>query len=187
MALQRYVTIENRCPEAVTVNLRVPRPKKGKPPSFRKRLRIKPGESSPPLPYLLVAGTSTWRALIVQKCLKFIDSFSLPRFFELENLSPKPLAFRVSPTAPPEKKRVARLKIKPGARSHAVDIKSLSKPRVDRLVGQGVLRLKPSRIIAPPLRGAPVVGSYFGEDVYVCYKCGRPIVFRGYPPRPVHI
>lgn len=63
MELSPFVTVENRCTETVTVHIRVLRPKKGPPPPFPKRIKIKPQHQSPPLPYALVVGTPSWRIL----------------------------------------------------------------------------------------------------------------------------
>ena len=187
MSLLRYVVVENHCAESITVRLRVPKPKKGKPSRFPRSVPVPPGHKSPLLPYAMVVGTPSWDSLSLLGCVRLVTARALPRFYRLQNLSAQPIALRLAPPGPPDKRRVTRLKILPGAKSRPVNLASLPRSRVEGLVERGTIKLDPVPYLAPPTRPAPIAASFFGEDVYICYKCGRPIVFRGYPPRPIHV
>lgn len=187
MDLSHFVNVINNCSKTITVQIRVPRPKKGPPPPIPKSIKVRPNHESGPLPYAHVVGTQSWDALHDLGCVEFVRTRSLARFYSIENVSDQPIKLKVSPKAPPEKKRVATIAIKPGRKSRPLDIKSISRARVDSLLDRKAIRLNPVKYIGPRVGPEPAVGSYFGENVYVCYKCGRPIVFRGYPPRPIHI
>ena len=185
MTLLKYITIENRCSDPITVHLRVLRPKKGL--ATPAKITVLPGYPSSPIPYALLAGTPDWDSLSRIKCVKLVETRTLPPFHIIQNVTSRPLDIRVSPPAPREKKRVTTLHIRPGRKSPPISLRAVSRSRLDRLVDLGSLKVEPVSYLAPTTRPAPVAATYFGEDVYICYKCGRPIVFRGHPPTPIHV
>ena len=68
------------------------------------------------------------------------------------------------------------------------DKRSISQPRrIESLVKKKVVGILPVYDIGPSTGRGKSIASYVDEDVYICYKCGGPIVFRVSPPTPVHI
>jgi hypothetical protein len=187
MSEPEYVKVTNNCPEKITVYLRYPRPRKGslKGPGW---FTLISSQSSHPLPLHFLVGAKGWESLKNRACVH-IESVSFePRFVRIANLSGATIELAVVPTAKVAKKRKTTLTIRPGRESRTVDIQSVTqRQRLNNFVKRGQVTVAPVYDIGPSTGRSHAVGSYAAEDVYICYKCGGPIVFRGFPPTPVHI
>ncbi|MFQ5903711.1 MAG: hypothetical protein ACE5JO_08475, partial [Candidatus Binatia bacterium] len=86
------------------------------------------------------------------------------------------------------KKKARRAKVvtvRPGQVSKPIHIASVvQKRRLKSLARRKTVRITPLAYIGPRVGDRPAAGSYGYEDVYICYDCGGPIVFRGSPPVP---
>lgn len=145
---------------------------------------LQPRQSSHPLPQHFLDGAKGWDKLRARDCVIIETVPFQPRFAQIENLSPEPLELLVRP-AP---KRETVLKVKPGKKSKTVDVRSIAqRRRLRKLVEKDEAAVIFDDEIGPALGYGRAVGSYGTEGVYRCYECGGPIVFRGHPPRPIHI
>lgn len=190
-----WVQVKNDCAENVTVYLRHPRPKKAHQKLITSFI-LRPREASRPYQQARLVGAKDWDELSSRECIKIVPVPFEPRFVQVKNLTPEPLLLEVNlPRKPEEPERTATITIRPLATSRLVDVTSIAKPRrVKNLAKKRRVLIIPNLDIgpisgpadtaAPP---AGVIGSYGDEEVYVCYDCGGPIVFRYMPPVPIHI
>ena len=187
MAEPAYLKVRNNCREKITVYLRYPRPKRQsvkRPSSFT----LRPRESSHPLPRHFLDGARGWASLTKKDCVTIEIVPFKSRFVQVTNLSPRTLELLVRPAPKRVPEREALLKVKPGKKSRPVDVRSIAqRRRLSKLVELGEAAISPIYEIGPSTGRGGAVASYADEDVYVCYDCGGPIVFRGSPPSPVHI
>lgn len=185
-----YVVVTNHCPEKVRIFFRYVREIRA-----RKRekvsITLRSGEKSPAIPYARIVGAKDWELIKQRTCVQIEETAYEPGFIFLENKTNEtisiPLTVSVAKEGRPRHK--TSLDIGPHSVSKPIDRKSLAK-RVafNEMVSDNKIRVRPFIDIGPSFSLNPgVVGSFYGEDVYICYKCGRPIVFRDYPPTPIHI
>jgi hypothetical protein len=182
-----YVRVVNDCPGPVVIYLRRRRPKKGQPIGVPS-LKLLPGEKTRAVPRQWLVGAKGWEKLRKTDCV-IIESVEFkPRFVEFLNSSRELLQIVVRVPRPKAPPRLAKVTLKPRQRSRVVDLKTVrDKKRLDELMAAGKLEAFPTLTIGAPMGRGKAVGSYYGENVYTCHKCGGPIVFRGAPPTPVHV
>ena len=176
------VKVVNNCTSAVRVYLRFVRPKRGgdrRPTSFD----IEPGQESRPIPRRLLAGARDWSRLQSNSCIQIESVAFDPRYIRLLNESSKPISLTLRPR---KAKAPKTLVIRPDKKSRVLDVSAVPKPRLRELQRKGQLSVIPVYEIGPA-GTSQSRGWSDGEDVYTCYECGGPIVFRGSPPTPVHI
>lgn len=190
MAEISYVIITNNCPEKIKIFFRYVREIKA-----RKREKVSitlhPGETSPAIPYTRIVGAKDWELIKQRICVQIQEIAHDPRFIYLENRSDETISIPITVSVAKEGKprHKTSLDVKPHSVSKPLDKKSLSrKVAFNKLISDNKISVRPFIDVGPSLSLNPeVVGSFYGEEVYICYKCGRPIVFRGYPPTPIHI
>jgi hypothetical protein len=183
-----YATIKNNCNEAITVHIRYPRPMKESLGKHHNEIALLPNEKTDPLPYHLLIGAKGWKALLETDCVLIEVIEFEPRFATILNVSKETLNIAVTPDVDTEKKKPASVRVSPKKAARSLDRKSIDKPsELRRLEAEEKIIITPIRYIGPPTDAKGSVGSLFGESVYSCYKCGGPIIFRGSPPRPIHI
>lgn len=189
MSQPECLIITNNCREKIKVFLRYTRPKKRsvkRPSSYT----LRPGESLFPIVRHLLEGAKNWDLIKNKDCVAIESVPFEPRFVEILNKSDEQLELVVRPSPKParEKKRKAALKVKPGEKSRPVEVRSITqRQRLSKLVKKGEAEVIPVYEIGPSTGRGGAVASYAYDDVYTCYKCGGPIIFRGDPPTPVHI
>lgn len=183
----QWVQVVNKCAESVTVFVRHTRPKRGlgRRPGF---FALEPGQESKPLPSVWLVGARGWKELSRRPCITIKSVTFDPRFVQLLNRSGEcvQLAIKIRrPKAPP---KIARFTVKPKEKSRTIDLKAIrEKKKLKHLVLERKLKVVPVLDIGPATGRGRALGSYYQEDVYTCYECGGPIIFRGDPPTPVHI
>jgi hypothetical protein len=185
----RYVIITNHCDETITVHLRYPRPKKeSNKKTKHPPIILRPTQKSVPLPYNSLIGAKGWNLLSTRECIVIANILFEPRFIRVKNLTSTPVDIEIESPVKGAKFEKRQILVDPNKSSHIVDSHSITQPKLlDELIKQGTVSIKKIAYIGPAVDKEGVVGSYFGEEVYICYECGRPIVFRGNPPRPIHI
>jgi hypothetical protein len=187
MSQQEALEITNNCNDTITVFFRYPRPKKQieRPNS----VILHPGQKTHPIPVHLLVGSRGWEKLKSRECVKIESVAYEARYVRLLNRTKEVvLSFNIRLAAKLAKKAKTTIELKPGQRSRSVQVSSISqRRRLDNLVKEKQVEILPVYDIGPSTGRGRSVASYADEDVYTCYKCGGPIVFRGSPPTPVHI
>lgn len=120
-----YVVIRNNCSEAKKIYLRFPKPKKQSkkhPNSFT----IKANESTHPLPIHFLIGSRGWDKLKATSCIHIKPVPYEPSFIQILNQSIKTLIFTIKPAVEKVKIITSYISIRPGEKSRAVDIRSIS-------------------------------------------------------------
>lgn len=189
--LIEYVTITNNCPEKVRIYFRYVMYIK---PSFRdkrkKFLTLSPDQTTYPIAKTNLVGSKNWEIISNRPCILIESIRHEPRFYHIKNLSTSPIKIPINPIIPDEvvtkyPRRTTIVSIKPGTVSRAIDKRSLKQPeQLQEYIRSKMAAMRPADI-GPGREGT--IGSFYGDDTYICYECGGPIVFRGHPPRPVHI
>ncbi len=184
----RFIEIVNNCKETIRVYLRFPRPKKPRELS-QTSFSLSPGHSSRPVPYPSLVGARDWDRLHERSCIKFNDVPWTPSFALVQNKSREPL--NIVLRLPPKKRRAPKtriIRVPAGKTSPPLHLPSLlQKRQLKSLARRKAAKILPLAYIGPRVGDPPAVGSFGYEDVYVCYDCGKPIVFRGSPPVPIHV
>ena len=186
MSQQEYVQVANNCRDTITVYLRYPRPKKlvKRPMCYI----LEPQRKTHPLPLHFLVGARGWDKLKNRDCVNIEPIAYEPRFVQLLNRSTKILSFDIKGVPKVAKKVKTTIELKQGKRSRKVEVSYISqRRRLGNLVKKKQIDILPVYDIGPSTGRGKAVASYADEDVYTCYKCGGPIVFRGSPPTPVHI
>jgi hypothetical protein len=151
-------------------------------------VKIEPGERTKPMPRHWLVGARGWEELRNRDCVVLKSVKFEPRYVQLLNDSTKPIAIVLRVPRPEAPARLKKISLKPKQRSRVVDLRTVrDQKRLRRLVSAKKLSLYPDFWIGPATGRGKAIGSYYEEDVYTCYDCGGPIVFRGAPPTPVHI
>jgi hypothetical protein len=183
-----YVTITNNCEEEVTINIRYPKPMKESLGKYLNEIVLFPNEKTYPLPYHLIIGAKGWKTLKETDCVLVELTEFEPRFTHILNVSKETLNISITPDVDIEKKKPTSVRVSPKKAARSLDRKSIDEPsELIKLEKEEKIKITPVRYIGPPTDAKGSAGSFFGESVYVCYKCGGPIIFRGSPPRPIHI
>jgi hypothetical protein len=182
----RFVQVINRCRESITVFLRFPRPKK--PKQFEStRFVLPPGHTSRPIPYPALVDGKNWEELNKRECVELKEVPWTPPFAAIENKSNLVLDLKLGLTKKKQKLTTV-IKLEAGKTSVPIHLGSvLQKRRLKTLEKRKRVIINPHPYIGPPVGDPPAVASYGYEDVYICYDCGGPIVFRYRPPIPIHI
>lgn len=182
----RFVEVTNKCRQRITVYVRFPRPKKPTKHS-ETRFDLDPGHTSRVVPYASLVGAKHWDELNRRGCLSLKTVPYTPSFVSIENKQDSPLHLNLLVTK--KKRRIARaIRLKPGEISKPLHIGSIvEKRQLKSLAKKKRVAIRPLAYIGPRVGDMPAVGSYGYEDVYVCWECGGPIVFRGNPPVPIHV
>jgi hypothetical protein len=186
MSQQEALEITNSCNNTITVFLRRRRTKKlAKQPNS---IILRPGQSTNPIPLHFLVGARGWEKLKSRECVHMESIAYEARFVQLLNRTKEVLSFNIRLAPKLAKKAKTTIELKPGQRSRSVQVSSVSqRRRLDNLVKEKQVEILPIYDIGPSTGRGRAVASYADEDVYTCYKCGGPIVFRGSPPTPVHI
>ncbi len=187
-----YVRITNNCTETIKVYLRYVMHTK---PSLRRRrkrfIALKPRETSYPVAKTNLVGGKNWEEISSRPCVLIETVEHEHRFFVVKNTGRSPIAIPIKISVPQElaekyPKQERTIVIRPGAFSRSIDKKALKFPgQLQELVKARLALVKAVDI--GPSKKTGAVGSLDGEDVYICYQCGGPIIFRYNPPRPVHV
>lgn len=187
MTQLQYVEIVNNCPESLRVFLRRPRPKKG-PSKLPASFALAPAEKSLPLPQVWLIGAKDWERLANRACVQIVNVAFDPQYVRILNVSSSQLELRIRARRPVPERPTIKLSLSPRKPSRILDVKAISdRAKLNKLVATKQVRLVPVFDIGPASGERHVRGSYYGEDVYTCDKCGGPIVFRGSPPTPIHV
>ena len=192
MSEVHYVKLTNDCDETLIVYLRHGRPKKVPDSQISPlyEIKIPPKHESPPLAVHMLVGAKIVGAKDWEErgCLKRTEIPFEPRFVELINISTESLSLQITPAAEPRKREITKVIIEPEETSRIIDLKSVKEPKVlSKLEKEKKIEVRPVLIIGPSTNLKGAVGSYVGESFYICYECGGPIIFRGSPPKPIHI
>jgi len=190
--MPKFVTIKNICKRSITIYLRFLRPKKkDKPPP--PPITLAPGEKSHALPYPFLVGGKNWDALNRAGCISLETVAWRPQFVRVTPVQRvergKPITLDVVPPPRKGKPKKSRPIVLRGKRqSRAVHLRSIVQRRkLKSLARKKKVALEPVSYLGPPIGKYPSVGSFGYDDVYVCWDCGGPIVFRGSPPVPIHV
>lgn len=187
MAAQvKFVRVTNTCDRPITVYTRYPKPKKkGSKGStvHQSSIRLAPGETtSRAIAYSALVGARNWDTLNDRGCISLEFVKWTPPFATVtaqrESVS---FDIRVSP------KKTRKVTVAEGETSRTIRLSQVvQRKKLQSLAKKR--RVKISRTLIGPRYGpARSVGSWGYENVYICDKCGRPIVFRYHPPVPIHI
>ena len=178
-----FIRVKNCSDKIVKFRPHFQRPTKSAPPVYA-TLSIRPGVTAPVvLPRNAVTGSQQWATV-----KKFVSLIRVKAFTGFVGLKAKAESIRAKVKLHVKGKRT-RMKelVISKARSTTIHLPSLENRQVLRdLQRKRKITLEPLPYIAPYYRGGSA-GSYGDEDVYVCWDCGGPIVFRGSPPTPIHI
>jgi hypothetical protein len=149
---------------------------------------LAPNQRIDALPLYLLKGAEGWDSLNQMDCVHIDHTEYEPDFAYITNMTEEIITLDIKPTELTPELKHATLDIDPKKPPHAIYKSSLDKPkRLRSLEQEKKLILTPIRYIGPPIRTKGAVGSFLGEDVYICYECGGPIIFRYHPPIPIHI
>jgi hypothetical protein len=186
MTEPEYVRVHNNCAHRLVIRFRYRRRKKG-PPRRPSNIVLQPQQVSQVVPWHLLVGAEGWSRLRELSCVKFEPASYTPGFVEIQNTSATPLTLSVAP-APEKRAAPTSVVVKPRGGVRRLYLGSIQdRRRLKRLESRGEVLVRPLIDIGPTTGRGGAVGSYGSEDVYICYECGGPIVFRGSPPTPVHI
>jgi hypothetical protein len=146
-------------------------------------IELAPNQVSPVVLLSAIVGCNGWAA--VKDCIHIEDAKDVPDFVRL--ITPSKKAIEIAVRTKAEKRgRPRRHKIRISARSKPRAIRAdiiVDKKEIRKLEMRKLLKLVPFVPIYPPS-----TGSYgYDDDFYICDDCGHPIVFRGFPPTPIHV
>jgi hypothetical protein len=148
------------------------------------RVVLGPEKVSLPVLWSKLIGSPDYHALVEEGAIA-VEPSSPPEKYVLLSATNRPISIQVRPKGA----KARRILVKPQRKSIPIRLKDIvNKKEVNSLLRKKSIVLRPSDYIGPIVSK---VGSnwYYGyeDDVYVCDECGGPIVFRGYPPIPIHI
>ena len=181
-----FIKILNNCSKPITVHFRFPRPKKKskRPPTS---VVLQPRDATHPLPRHFLVGARGWDKLRTRRCVKIENVDFEPRFVQILNRSEQAVTLKVRVPTKEGPKQEKTLRVRRKQKSRIIDVRSIPKAQLNKLAAQEQISVLPVYDIGPTTGRGGAIGSYGDEDVYTCYECGGAIVFRGRPPRPVHI
>lgn len=197
-AFERFVRITNKCSTAIRIYFTFLKPKKGRQPQLTP-FDLNPGDTSRPVPYMRLVGAKDWDDLCEKGCILLKDVIWTPPFAFIENKQTEPLELAL-PLPPKRKQKEGELKqilVPPSEQSGALYIPRLiQRARLKVLAKRKEVSIVPVPHIGPRIGEPPAVrsygykvavGSYGYDDVFVCWDCGGPIIFRYNPPVPIHV
>jgi hypothetical protein len=151
------------------------------------RFDLASGHNSRPVPYSSLVGAKNWDKLNESGCLSLKNVPWTPTFVSVENKGESVLRLMLQLTK--KKRRLTKIvRLKQGEISGPLHIGSVVERRQLKLLARRKrVVIRPLAYIGPRAGDARAAGSYGYEDVYICYECGGPIVFRGSPPVPIHV
>lgn len=180
----QYVRIRNGCGRRVTLYPHFLRAMKVKRRAHRPRpLVLEPDEVSQPVLFSPLVNGPGWSEF--QHCLSIENVPDAPAFVEVRVRSDQePVELRVKVRRRKKAKpRIKKIRIS-AKRPRAIEYDAIvNKAEVKKLQRRKIVKLAR---VAPFSLPSPLSYGY-EDDLYVCYECGRPIVFRGSPPIPVHV
>jgi len=186
-AQPKYVKVINGCAETILIYIwyrKTPKPTRRR----RTKYILRPGKVTPPLPWNRLVGGKGFESWRTKECITVDELPDEDRFAQIVNISEEPLSIEVAPETEARKREKTTVTVAPRERSRTLDLTSVTEPgRLNQLIQEKKILLKPHYEIGPTTGRRGAVASYVGESVYICYECGGPIIFRGSPPRPVHI
>jgi len=181
----RFVRVKNVSNDRITLHPRFERPKKRAQPRWAP-IHLRPGQASEPMPEGALSGSKGWHDLRGHRAVELITVSTFTGFVAVEAVRTASVRLPITVHAPKKRAHKHELVIAPG-QPRIVHLKSIEDgAALRRLEKQRKIRLVPVPYIAPSRR-AGWSGSFGDEQVYVCWDCGGPIVFRGSPPTPIHI
>lgn len=184
----RYVSVRNVSNKPVTLHPRFPQPKKKlKSPT---PITLAPDQTSRPMLYDSLVGTKNWNSFVTGKQIAVKDVPWVATFAKIENTFSEPVSFDLElPKKPRERrKEVRRVTLTPSETSPPLHLGSITQRRkLKSLAKRKIVSIEPVPYIGPRIADYPSVGSFGYDDVYICYDCGGPIVFRYSPPVPIHV
>lgn len=184
----RYVCVRNISVKPVTLHPRFPQPKKKlKPPS---PITLAPDQTSRPMLYDSLVGTKNWSSLVTGEQIGVKDVPWVATFAKIWNISTEPVTFDVElPQKPRDRrKELKRVTLTASETSPPLHLGSITQRRkLKSMAKKKIVSIEPVPYIGPRIADYPSVGSFGYDDVYICYECGGPIVFRYNPPVPIHI
>jgi hypothetical protein len=185
VATVKFVRVTNKCNRPITIHTRFPRPKKqgsGNPKPLESHITLAPGETSRrTIALTALIGARNWEALKARGCIGLEFVPWAPPFARITARA-DPVAFDV----PIPRGKPRRVELAPGQTSRTVPLLAIpQRRRLESLAKRKRITLERSYI--GPKFSPGAVGSLGTDDVYICNHCGGPIVFRYYPPRPIHI
>jgi hypothetical protein len=184
----KYVTVTNVSDERIVLYPRFLRPKKPGPP--RSPIPLDPNQTSRPLPYHSLEGGKNWDSLAARGCIRLKEVPYIAVFGTIQNRTAQPISVnlelpRRAGVGPSQTRRIS---LKPLEISRSLHLRSILQWRkLKSLAKKRAVSIEPIPYIGPRVADLPSVGSYGDDDVYICWDCGGPIVFRYDPPRPIHI
>lgn len=189
MEQPQFVTVTNVSKKTFTLYPKLPKQDKHK-----VEIEVAPGRRTPPLPYDRLLGSRGWKALADAGRVRIEDVPPWrPAVVTVKNLSRDAISVDVAlppqrNNGQPQERPPKRYKVGPGRTSPRVSLRSLAnRAALQALAAGEQVSIKPVPYIGPALSRPPCIGSFGGDDVYSCYRCGQPIVIRYHPPRPIHI
>ena len=185
----RFVTVRNHTNKQISLPLSVVRSNISG-PAGRLRIVLPANKTVDDVLYTAVEKSSKWKKLISAGWITYKDTDHRPTALQVDAKAKGPIeiAVRVRKRPPKGRRRTRVLRLVPGKRSRYIRFNSI----IDKQGFKSLLRKRAisARPVAPMGRSSWAWGggTYLGDDrVYICYDCGRPIVFRGSPPVPVHV
>jgi hypothetical protein len=181
-----FVKITNRCKHRITIYTRFPRPKKPGSKTRRpleSRIQLDAGETTArAIAYSALVGAKNWDALKDRGCIQLEVVPWTSQFTRVTAVHAK-VTFDVKiPGGAPK-----RVELAAGETSRTVPLGNVvQRQKLQDLARKRLVKLERS-YIGPRFAAAPAVGSLGYDDVYVCDRCGGPIVFRYFPPVPIHV
>lgn len=195
----RFVEIINKSEETITIYPNWPKTKNGKPKTRSPEVILPPGGTSRPLPYDIFIKCKDFEVLVKESKISMEDVNVEPPFVTIKNQSSEEFSFELrlpekpkkksnENGEPPDNKNIINVKIPPGLTSTPLHFNSI----IDKsdIESRDSIIVEPVSYIGPPISDSTdfkIIGSLGYEDVYACWECGEPIVFRYRPPIPIHI
>jgi hypothetical protein len=178
------VRIRNSCSRAVTLYLDKLHP-----------IKLAPGATSSPMLEKDLIRSRNWSSLSKKDCISVlhVPGQSLS-FLVLTNISPdrRSLSVKLRYTKSSARNKaplVLPYRVPRTARKESIAdekwLKKQIKKALVRAVEKHIVRARPTDHHRLPRPSSS--GSVDGNDVYSCKRCGGPIIFRGSPPRPIHL
>ncbi len=176
----QYVQIRNGCGRRIKLFPRFPKPTKGR-AHAPGPIELSPDAVSTPVLLGAVVDCDGWAE--VKDCISLENVAGAPTFISIRASKRKPIKLRL------------KLKRTKGARASVKVIRISEKARVisqDALASPSEVKKLEKQSLVTLKQVFPVYlpSSYsygYEDSLYLCRDCGRPIVFRGSPPRPIHV
>lgn len=184
MPTPSWIRATNLGSKALTIKLVYPsREKKPRPPIV---LTLRPGERSMPFLDEAAEDNQLWQRLVRDKVVRIERVVFTPAFVSINN--PSTEIVRIPIRALDKSKtadKPSQIVVEPKHTTGPVAVGALTAPP-SKVAARFGVNIENNWRIGPPTTPR-AVGTYASEDVYICYECGGPIVFRYRPPRPIHI